>query len=60
MRAPEIYSPAEISAATGASVRAVNQAIRERLWRGLSVQRDRPRDLTRWGAVCFAIDLPWR
>jgi uncharacterized protein (DUF433 family) len=56
VRAPEIYSPAEISAVTGASVRSVYKAMGERLPRGLSVQRDRQQYLTRWGAVCFVID----
>jgi uncharacterized protein (DUF433 family) len=56
MRAPETYSPAEISAVTGASVRAVYKAMGERLPRGLSVQRDHQKYLTRWGAVCFVID----
>lgn len=56
MRAAEMYSPAEISAVTGASVRTVYKAIGERLPRGLSVQRDRQHYLTRWGAVCFVID----
>lgn len=56
MRAPETYSPAEVSAVTGASVRAIYKAIGERLPRGLSVQQDRQHYLTRWGAVCFVID----
>jgi uncharacterized protein (DUF433 family) len=56
MRATETYSPAEISAVTGASVRAVYKAMGERLPQGLSVQRDRQQYLTRWGAVCFVID----
>ena len=56
MRAPETYSPAEVSAVTGASVRAVYKAIGERLPSGLSVLRDRQQYLTRWGAVCFMID----
>ena len=56
MRGAETYSPAEISAVTGASVRAVYKAMGERLPRGLSVQRDRQHYLTRWGAVCFVID----
>ncbi len=56
MRAPETYSAAEISAVTGASVRAVYKAMGQRLPRGLSVQRDRQHYLTRWGAVCFVID----
>ena len=56
MRTAETYSPAEVSAVTGASVRAVRKAMGERLPRGLSVRRDRQRRLTRWGAVCFAID----
>ena len=56
MRGAETYSPAEISAVTGASVRAVYKAMGERLPRGLSVQRDRQHYLTRWGAVCFVLD----
>ena len=56
MPAAETYSAAEISAVTGASVRAVYKAMGERLPRGLSVQRDRQHYLTRWGAVCFIID----
>lgn len=56
MRAVETYSAAEISAVTGASVRAVYKALGERLPQGLSVQRDRQQYLTRWGAVCFVID----
>ena len=56
MRAAETYSPAEISAVTGASVRSVYKAMGERLPRGLSVRRDRRNYLTRWGAVCFVID----
>lgn len=56
MRAPETYSPAEVSAVTGASVRAVYKAMGERLPPGLSVQRDRQHYLTRWGTVCFVID----
>lgn len=56
MSASEVYSPAEISAVTGASVKVVYKAIGERLPRGMSVQRDRQQYLTRWGAVCFVID----
>jgi len=56
VRGPETYSPAEVSAVTGASVRAIYKAIGERLPRGLSVQQDRQHYLTRWGAVCFVID----
>lgn len=56
MQAPETYSPAELSAVTGASMRAIYKAIGERLPRGLSVQQDRQHYLTRWGAVCFVID----
>lgn len=52
----ETFSPAEISAVTGASVKAVYKAIGERLPRGMSVRRKRQRYLTRWGAVCFVID----
>ncbi len=56
MGAAETYSAAEISAVTGASVRAVYKALGERLPRGTSVARDRHPTLTRWGAVCFVID----
>lgn len=56
MNTAETFSPAEISAVTGASVKAVYKVIGERLPRGLSVQRDRQQYLTRWGAVCFVID----
>ena len=56
VRAPETYSPAEVSAVTGASVRAIYKAIGERLPPGLSVQQERQHYLTRWGAVCFVID----
>jgi uncharacterized protein (DUF433 family) len=52
----ETFSPAEISAVTGASVKAVYKAIGERLPRSVSVQHKRQRYLTRWGAVCFVID----
>jgi len=52
----ETFSPAEISAVTGASVKAVYKAIGERLPRGVSVRHNRQRYLTRWGAVCFVID----
>jgi len=56
MTVTETFSAAEISAVTGASVRAIYKAIGERLPLGLSVQRDRKLYLTRWGAVCFVID----
>ena len=56
MRTTETYSAAEISAVTGASVRAVYKAMGERLPPGLSVLRDRRQHLTRWGAVCFVLD----
>jgi uncharacterized protein (DUF433 family) len=56
MSAIETFPPAEVSAVTGASVKAVYKMIGERLPRGSSVQRDRERYLTRWGAVCFVID----
>jgi len=52
----ETFSPAEISAVTGASVKAVYKAIGERLPRSVSVRHKRQRYLTRWGAVCFVID----
>jgi len=56
MGAVQRFSPAEVSAVTGASVKAVYKVIGERLPRGLSVRRDRQQYLTRWDAVCFAID----
>lgn len=56
MRAAETFSPAEISAVSGASVKAVYKAIGERLPRSVSVRRNRQRYLTRWGVVCFVID----
>ncbi len=56
MDSSETFSPAEISAVTGVSVKAVYKVIGERLPPGLSVQRDRQQYLTRWGAVCFVID----
>lgn len=52
----EAWSPAELSAITGASVKAIYKAMGERLPRGLSVRRDGKSYLTRWGAVCFVID----
>lgn len=52
----EAFSPTEISAVTGASVKAVYKAISERLPRGASVHRDQQHYLTRWGAVCFVLD----
>ncbi len=52
----EAFSPAEISAVTGASVKAVYKVIGERLPRALSARRDRQPYLTRWGAVCLVID----
>ena len=56
MRTPNAYSAAEISAVTGALVRAVYKAMGERFPRGLSVHRDRQQYLTDWGALCFVID----
>ena len=56
VRAVDTYSPAEISAITGSSIRAVYKASRERLPLGLSFERDGQGYLTRWGAVCFVID----
>jgi uncharacterized protein (DUF433 family) len=52
----ETFSAAEVSAVTGASVKAVYKVVGERLPRGLSVLRNRQQYLTRWGAVCFVID----
>lgn len=56
MRSSETFSPAEVSAVTGASVRAVYKAIGERLPEGLSVKQDRQQFLTRLGTICFVID----
>jgi hypothetical protein len=52
----EMYSAAEISAVTGASVKAVYKVVADRLPHGLSIQHDRQRYLTREGAACFVID----
>ena len=52
----QMYSPAEISAVTGASVRAVYKVVGERLPRSLSMQHNRKQHLTHWDAVCFVID----
>lgn len=56
MDAADTLSPAEVGAVTGAPVRAVYKAAEERLPPGMLVRRGRERRLTRWGAVCFAID----
>lgn len=52
----ETLSPAEMGAVTGAPVKAVYKAAEERLPPGMLVRHGRERRLTRWGAVCFAID----
>jgi uncharacterized protein (DUF433 family) len=54
--AAETLTPAELAVVTGAPVRAVYKAAAERLPPGMFVRRGRERRLTRWGAVCFAID----
>ena len=56
MDAAETLSPAEVGAVTGAPVKAVYKAVEERLPLGMLVRHGRERRLTRWGAVCFAID----
>lgn len=56
MTVPETLSPAEVGAVTGAPVRAVYKAAEQRLPAGMLVRHGRERRLTRWGAVCFAID----
>lgn len=56
MDAAEVFSPAEVGAVTGAPVRAVYKAAEERLPQQGLVRRGRRRLLTRWGAVCLAID----
>ena len=56
MDAAETLSPAEIGAVTGAPMRAVYKTAEQRLPPGMVVRHGRQRWLTRWGAVCFAID----
>ena len=56
MDAAETLSPAEVGALTGTPVRAVYKAVEQRLPSATLVRRGRERRLTRWGAVCFAID----
>lgn len=56
MNVAETLSPAEVGAVTGAPVKAVYKVAEERLPAGMLVRRGRERRLTRWGAVCFAID----
>ena len=56
MDAADTLTPAEVGAVTGAPVRAVYKAAEQRLAPGMVVRRGRERRLTRWGAVCFAID----
>lgn len=56
MDTAETLSPAEVGVITGAPVRAVYKVAEERLPAGMLVRRGRERRLTRWGAVCFAID----
>ena len=52
----DTWSATELSAITGAPVKAVYKAMKERLPRALSVRRDEQIQITRWGAVCFVID----
>ena len=56
MAASEHFSPAEISAVTGAPLKAVYKLIGERLPPSGLVHHDQRQMLTRWGAVCFVID----
>lgn len=56
MDAAETLSPAEVGAVTDAPVKAVYKVAEERLPPGMLVRRSRERRLTRWDAVCFAID----
>lgn len=56
MTSAETLSPAEVGAITGAPLRAVYKAAEQRLPGGTFVRRGRERRITRWGAVCFAID----
>jgi uncharacterized protein (DUF433 family) len=54
--ADELLSPAEVEAVAGVPLRAVYKAIERRLPAGLVIRRNRQPLLTRWGAICIAID----
>jgi uncharacterized protein (DUF433 family) len=56
MSASELFSPAEIGAVAGISLKAVYKAIEQRLPAGLVVRRNRQPLLTRQGAICVVID----
>jgi len=56
MSGDQLFSPAEIGAVAGVSVKAVYKVIEQRLPGGLVVRRNRQRLLTRWAAVCVVID----
>jgi len=52
----KLLSPAEVQAVAGVPLKAVYKAIEQRLPRGSVVRRNRQPLLTRWGAICIAID----
>jgi uncharacterized protein (DUF433 family) len=56
MSGHELFSPAEIGAVAGISVKTVYRVIEERLPAGLIVRQNRQPLLTRWGAICVVID----
>ncbi len=56
MPANELFSPTEIGAVAGVSVKSVYKMIEQRLPGGLVVRRGRRPLLTRGGAVCVIID----
>jgi len=56
MNAVSTFTPAEVSAMTGASVKAVYKMLGERLPLEPSARGDRQRNLSRLDAICFVID----
>jgi uncharacterized protein (DUF433 family) len=56
MSQSELFSPAEIGAFTGVSVKAVYKLIEQRLPAGFVIRRKQRPLLTRWGALCVVID----
>lgn len=56
MSQSELFSPAEIGAFTGVSVKAVYKLIEQRLPAGFVIRRKQRPLLTRWGALCVVLD----
>ena len=56
MPGKELFSPAEIEAATGVPAKAIYRAIEQRLPAAFVIRRNRQALLTRSGAVCVVID----